>query len=175
MALLSCHPQQRKHVSLAHCCVWRVPYRSQSASQSDSCARLSRSTSDNATTERTSSKHYYQGMFWPTTLLETLSPWVRRVCTSAVVSWCSLRCSLLSSAEHTGGTFPSQLEHEKKQPKTNKQENQRSTHHKQRPELCFSILGMVKAQPRCIGSFVIALHKNYLTTATDLKSSSSHC
>lgn len=32
---------------------------------------------------------------------------------------------------------------------------------------------MVKAQPTCIGSFVIPLHKNYLTTATDLKSSSS--
>lgn len=60
-------------------------------------------------------------------------------------------------------------------PQNKRAKKPRKTHYQQLPELCFSILGMVKAQPTCIGSFVIPLHKNYLTTATDLKSSSSHC
>lgn len=60
-------------------------------------------------------------------------------------------------------------------PQNKQAKKRRKTHYQQLPELCFSILGMVKAQPTCIGSFVIPLHKNYLTTATDLKSSSSHC
>lgn len=74
---------------------------------------------------------------------------------------------------------PSPPNYNQKNPNPKPQNKQakkpRKTHYQQLPELCFSILGMVKAQPPCIGSFVIPLHKNYLTTATDLKSSSTHC
>lgn len=74
---------------------------------------------------------------------------------------------------------PSPPNYNQKNPNPKPQNKQakkpRKTHYQQLPELFFSISGMVKAQPTCIGSFVIPLHKNYLTTATDLKSSSTHC